>query len=193
MITPRLYGLLGLNHCPPQLAHTHTHSVTHHPHPPIHHQPRTCATLLAPLSSSPCNFQLSTHLEVAGGGRKWRKSRTATASGSDRGERTATASGSDRGARTAIINAKAAIGCSSKQRVAQPTSRTSAEPENRAGELTRSAAARRRRGHDDGATIVATTSTSRFSSLRDRVEKANGMTVIQSIGLSSHLHSASSP
>jgi hypothetical protein len=49
--------------------------------------------------------------------------------------------------------------------------------------LTRSAAARRRRGHDDDATIVATTNISRFSSVRDRVEKANGMTVIQSIGL----------
>jgi hypothetical protein len=47
--------------------------------------------------------------------------------------------------------------------------------------LTRSAAARRLHGHDDAATIVATTNISRFSSVRDRVEKANGMTVIQAI------------
>jgi hypothetical protein len=50
--------------------------------------------------------------------------------------------------------------------------------------LTRSAAARRLHGHDDAATIVATTNISRFSSVRDRVEKANGMTVIQAIELS---------
>jgi hypothetical protein len=49
--------------------------------------------------------------------------------------------------------------------------------------LTRSAAARRLHGHDDAATIVATTNISRFSSVRDRVEKANGMTVIQAIEL----------
>ena len=49
----------------------------------------------------------------------------------------------------------------------------------RAGNLTQSAAARRRHGHDDAATIAATTNISRFSSVRDRVEKANGMTVIQ--------------
>ena len=49
--------------------------------------------------------------------------------------------------------------------------------------LTRSAAARRRRGQDDAATIAATANISRFSSVRDRVEKANGMTVIQAIGL----------
>ena len=54
----------------------------------------------------------------------------------------------------------------------------------RAGNLTQSAAARRRHGHDDAATIVATTNISRFSSVRDRVEKANGMTVIQAIELS---------
>ena len=51
----------------------------------------------------------------------------------------------------------------------------------RAGNLTQSAAARRRHGHDDAATIAATTNISRFSSVRDRVEKANGMTVIQAI------------
>ena len=50
--------------------------------------------------------------------------------------------------------------------------------------LTRSAAARRLHGHDDAATIAATTNFSRFSSVRDRVEKANGMTVIQAIELS---------
>ena len=48
----------------------------------------------------------------------------------------------------------------------------------------RGAAARRRLGQDDAATIAATTNISRFSSVRDRVEKANGMTVIQAIGLS---------
>jgi ribosomal protein L15E len=49
--------------------------------------------------------------------------------------------------------------------------------------LTRSAAARRLHGHDDAATIAATTNISRFSSVRDRVEKANGMAVIQAIEL----------
>jgi hypothetical protein len=49
--------------------------------------------------------------------------------------------------------------------------------------LARSAAARRRRGQDDAATIAATANISRFSSVRDRVEKANGMTVIQAIEL----------
>jgi hypothetical protein len=49
--------------------------------------------------------------------------------------------------------------------------------------LTRSAAARRLHGHNDAATIAATTNISRFSSVRDRVEKANGMTVIQAIEL----------
>jgi hypothetical protein len=49
--------------------------------------------------------------------------------------------------------------------------------------LSRSAAARRRHGHDDAATIAATANISRFSSVRDRVEKANGMTVIQAIRL----------
>ena len=47
----------------------------------------------------------------------------------------------------------------------------------------RGAAARRRRGQDDAATIAATANISRFSSVRDRVEKANGMTVIQAIRL----------
>ena len=47
--------------------------------------------------------------------------------------------------------------------------------------LTRSAAACRLHGHDDAATIAATTNISRFSSVRDRVETANGMTVIQAI------------
>ena len=47
----------------------------------------------------------------------------------------------------------------------------------------RGAAARRRHGHDDAATIAATANISRFSSVRDRVEKANGMTVIQAIRL----------
>jgi hypothetical protein len=50
--------------------------------------------------------------------------------------------------------------------------------------LARGAAARRRRGQDDAATIAATANISRFSSVRDRVEKANGMTVIQAIELS---------
>jgi hypothetical protein len=49
--------------------------------------------------------------------------------------------------------------------------------------LTRSAAARRLHGHNDAATIAATTNISRFRSVRDRVEKANGMTVIQAIEL----------
>ena len=49
--------------------------------------------------------------------------------------------------------------------------------------LTRSAAARRLHGHNDAATIAATTNISRFSSVRDRVEKANGMTVIKAIEL----------
>jgi hypothetical protein len=49
--------------------------------------------------------------------------------------------------------------------------------------LARSAAARRGRGQDDAATIAATANISRFSSVRDRVEKANGMTVIQAIEL----------
>jgi hypothetical protein len=49
--------------------------------------------------------------------------------------------------------------------------------------LARGAAARRRRGQDDDATIAATANISRFSSVRDRVEKANGMTVIQAIEL----------
>jgi hypothetical protein len=50
--------------------------------------------------------------------------------------------------------------------------------------LSRGAAARRRRGQDDDATIAETANISRFSSVRDRVEKANGMTVIQAIELS---------
>ena len=50
--------------------------------------------------------------------------------------------------------------------------------------LARGAAARRRRGQDDAATIAATATISRFSSVRDRVQKANGMTVIQAIMLS---------
>jgi hypothetical protein len=49
--------------------------------------------------------------------------------------------------------------------------------------LARGAAARRRRGQDDDATIAATANISRFSSVRDRVEKANGMTVVQAIEL----------
>ena len=49
--------------------------------------------------------------------------------------------------------------------------------------VARGAAARRRRGQDDAASIAATTNISRFSSVRDRVEKANGMTVIQAIEL----------
>ena len=49
--------------------------------------------------------------------------------------------------------------------------------------VARGAAARRRRGQDDDATIAATANISRFSSVRDRVEKANGMTVIQAIRL----------
>ena len=50
--------------------------------------------------------------------------------------------------------------------------------------MSRAAAARRRHGQDDDATIAATANISRFSSVRDRVEKANGMTVIQAIELS---------
>ena len=49
--------------------------------------------------------------------------------------------------------------------------------------LARGAAARRRRGQDDDAVNSPTANISRFSSVRDRVEKANGMTVIQAIGL----------
>ena len=49
--------------------------------------------------------------------------------------------------------------------------------------LARGAAARRRRGQDDDATIAATANISRFSSVRDRVEKANGMTAMQAIEL----------
>ena len=49
--------------------------------------------------------------------------------------------------------------------------------------MSRTAAARRRHGQDDDATIAATANISRFSSVRDRVEKANGMTVIQAIEL----------
>ena len=51
------------------------------------------------------------------------------------------------------------------------------------GGVARGAAARRRRGQDDDASIAATTNVSRFSSVRDRVEKANGMTVLQAITL----------
>ncbi len=49
--------------------------------------------------------------------------------------------------------------------------------------VARGATARRRRGHDrdDAASMAATTSISRFSSVRDRVEKASGMTVLQAI------------
>ena len=54
----------------------------------------------------------------------------------------------------------------------------------RAGNRTQRAAARRRHGHDDDALIAATTNISRFSSVRERVWKANGMTVIQAIELS---------
>jgi hypothetical protein len=52
--------------------------------------------------------------------------------------------------------------------------------------LLKSAAAHRRHGHDDDALIAATTNISRFSSVRGRVGKANGMTVImiQAIELS---------
>ena len=53
----------------------------------------------------------------------------------------------------------------------------------RTGGLSRTAAARRRHNQDDDATIAATANISRFSSVRDRVEKANGMTVIQAIEL----------
>ncbi len=49
--------------------------------------------------------------------------------------------------------------------------------------LARGVAARRRRGQDDDAAIAATANISRFSSVSDRVEKANGMTVIQAIEL----------
>ena len=49
--------------------------------------------------------------------------------------------------------------------------------------VARGAAARRRRGQDDAASIAATTNISRFSSVRDRVEKANGMTVLQATPL----------
>ncbi len=49
--------------------------------------------------------------------------------------------------------------------------------------LARGTAARRRRGQNDAATIAATANIARFSSVRDRVEKANGMTVIEAIEL----------
>ncbi len=49
--------------------------------------------------------------------------------------------------------------------------------------LSRSAAARRRHGQDDAATIAATANISRFSSVRDRGEKAKGMTVRQAMRL----------
>ena len=49
--------------------------------------------------------------------------------------------------------------------------------------VARGAAARRRRGQDDAASIAATATISRFSSVRDRVDKAKGMTVLQAIPL----------
>ncbi len=68
------------------------------------------------------------------------------------------------------------------------TSGRASDVENKRGAgqssgLTRSAAARRRRGQDDAATIAATANIDRFSSVRDRVEKAIDMTVIQEIEL----------
>jgi hypothetical protein len=50
-------------------------------------------------------------------------------------------------------------------------------------ELARCAAARRRRGQDDAASIDATDNISRFSAVRDRVEKANGIPVLEAIEL----------
>jgi hypothetical protein len=53
----------------------------------------------------------------------------------------------------------------------------------RAGNLTKSAAARRRHGHDDDAVIAPTTSIPGRASVRDRIDKARGMTVRQAIRL----------
>jgi hypothetical protein len=65
------------------------------------------------------------------------------------------------------------------------TSSTSARPVKggMTSGLARGAAARRRRGQDDDAIIAATTNVSRLSSVRDHVEKANGMTVLNTINL----------
>ena len=81
----------------------------------------------------------------------------------------------------------------------QATSRTSARRGVRAGEpvtlpssarplrvssgLTRSAAARRLHGHDDDAFISPTTSIPGRASVRDRIDRAKGMTVRQAIRL----------
>jgi hypothetical protein len=53
----------------------------------------------------------------------------------------------------------------------------------RAGNLTRSAAARRRHGHDDDAVISPTTSIPGHASVRDRIDRARGMTVRQAVRL----------
>ncbi len=53
----------------------------------------------------------------------------------------------------------------------------------RAGNLTQSAAARRRHGHDDDAFISPTTSIPGHASVRDRIDRAKGMTVRQAIRL----------
>jgi len=52
--------------------------------------------------------------------------------------------------------------------------------------VARGAAARRRRGQDDAASIAATATISRFSSVRDRVDKAKGVTVLQAIPLNTY-------
>ena len=53
----------------------------------------------------------------------------------------------------------------------------------RAGNLTQSAAARRRHGHDDDAFISPTTIIPGRASVRDRIDRAKGITVRQAIRL----------
>ena len=53
----------------------------------------------------------------------------------------------------------------------------------RASNLAHSAAARRRHGHDDDAFISPTTSIPGHASVRDRIDRAKGMTVRQAIEL----------
>ena len=122
----------------------------------------------------------------------------ATASASARGAKTATATASARGGENCDRDRKG--GDRAQQQAAGREGGRAGDVEDkrkagRAGDvedkrgagrssgLARGAAARRRRGQDDAATIAATANISRFSSVRDRVEKANGMTVIQAIRL----------
>ena len=53
----------------------------------------------------------------------------------------------------------------------------------RAGNLTHSAAARRRHGHDDDAFICPTSCIPGRASVRDRIDRAKRMTVIQAVRL----------